>query len=511
MSEARYRLLFERSVAGVFAASADGRIRDCNDAFARTFGYAEPAELTGMSLSELLLADERHRMVLERLSAGDVVQNAALVGRKADQSPVRVLLSAGTLRDDAFHDAALHGTVVDDGERHRLEEQLRQAQKVEALGTLAGGIAHDFNNILAAILGHAELAREEANALVRQDIDVILHATGRGKQLVQRILSFSRRQALARRAIELPLIVDEAVAFLRTTLPKSVQLRTKVADDLPTVLADATAVEQVIMNLATNSWHAMPNASGIIEVAVERLYVRDSVARAHPELREGPHVTVAVHDDGAGMDPAVRARAFEPFFTTKGPGAGTGLGLAMVHGIMRQHDGAVEIESEPGRGTTVRCFFPVVASEEPEAEAAGDVALRGNGERILYVEDEPWLCAIGRRMLERLGYQVTTEVDPERAIELLRAHPDAFACIVTDYWMPGLTGVELARAMTRIRPGLAVVMLTGYAADLSDDALADAGIGRVHRKPAPVHELASAIRAVLEAHGRPSGREVLRP
>jgi two-component system, cell cycle sensor histidine kinase and response regulator CckA len=494
-SETRYRVLFERNVAGVFTATPDGRVVACNDAFARIFGYDAPAAMAGVPLADLVHDDTRHLAVLERLAAGDVIHNTTLLGRRADDAPVRILLSAGVIRDPGGD--TLHGTVVDDTERQRLEEQLRQAQKVEALGTLAGGVAHDFNNILAAILGHAELARSEITSPTgTEDLDVILHATERGRQLVQRILSFSRRQTLVRRALVLRAVVDEALALLRTTLPPTVSLRAKLDDRGPQVLADATAVEQVILNLATNAWHAMPNG-GTIEIGVEPLYVRDHIAREHPELREGMHMVVSVRDTGTGMDAAVRARAFEPFFTTKPPGTGTGLGLAMVHGIMRQHDGAVELESEPGRGTTVRCFFPAVLADDADMETAAATVARGRGERILLVEDEPWLATIGKRLLGRLGYTVSTEVDPERAISQVRAQPGYFDGVIVDYWMPGLTGVELARELTRITPGLPILMLTGFIADLPADVLAEAGIRRTLRKPAPAAELAAALRAVL--------------
>jgi CheY-like chemotaxis protein len=256
------------------------------------------------------------------------------------------------------------------------------------------------------------------------------------------------------------------------------------------------------MNLSTNASHAMC-AGGVLEIGVQPRYVRDSAARLHPDLHEGPYSVLAVRDTGTGIDPAIRERVFDPFFTTKGE-AGSGLGLATVLGIMREHGGAVLLASgEAGRGTTVECFFPAQDAAPGEAEAPAALgAPRGSGEHVLYVDDEPSLAQIGERRLAALGYQVTAEIDAEHALELFRSDPERFRLVITDYTMPRLGGLDLARAVTAIRPGIPIMLLTGHLEDLPPEALAHAGIERVLHKPLTANALGLAVAAILERDGR---------
>jgi CheY-like chemotaxis protein len=266
---------------------------------------------------------------------------------------------------------------------------------------------------------------------------------------------------------------------------------------VPSVLADATSVQQVLMNLATNSAHAMPHG-GLLEIRLEPFYVRDSMARAHPLLREGPHMLLTVRDTGLGMEPAVQARAFEPFFTTKASGGGSGLGLAMVHGIMKDHHGDVQLSSVPGEGTSVDCFFPVSDTAESEAGTSPSAAPRGAGQRILYLDDEVALADVGKRRLIALGYEVAVANDPIRALELLRNTPAAFDLVITDYSMPRMSGVEFARLVMTLRPGLPVVLLTGFLEDFPADRLSEAGVRRLVRKPVTAFDLVQAVHDVLQ-------------
>lgn len=288
----------------------------------------------------------------------------------------------------------------------------------------------------------------------------------------------------------------EATRLLRPTLPATIEIRLDLDRSPSRILADATSVHQVMMNLVTNASHAMPEG-GTIEVAVEPFYARDSFARAHPGLREGPFALLQVRDEGSGMSPETVARAFEPFFTTKPPGKGSGLGLAMVHGIVRDHGGATWIESQEEQGTVVSCLFPALDVEEDE-ETAVDIAVqRGRGERVLLVDDEAALAELGRRRLSGLGYAVTAFDDPLAALAQVKADPEAFDLVVTDFLMPKLSGIDLARQIVGLRPGLGVVLLTGHMEEFQPAQLTQAGVLAVVKKPLTLLELAQVLRRAL--------------
>jgi CheY-like chemotaxis protein len=263
-------------------------------------------------------------------------------------------------------------------------------------------------------------------------------------------------------------------------------------------MADPTALHQVVMNLGTNAAHAMPRG-GTLDITLEHLYIRDSMARSRPDFREGPYLLLSVRDSGTGMDRETLERALEPFFTTKAPGSGSGLGLTMVHGIVRDHVGVLDLESQPGAGTTVKCYLPATAVDEDEDEPIETRARRGTGQRVLYLDDEESLAELGKRRLQGIGYLVSAYTDPVAALSALRATPDAFHVVVTDYWMPHMTGLDFAREVTGIRADLPVVLLTGHMDDLPEEALRGTGIRLVAHKPLTLDELGDAISGVLTA------------
>jgi signal transduction histidine kinase/ActR/RegA family two-component response regulator len=430
-------------------------------------------------------------------------QGRDLYGRHKDGSevPVEIGLTPVVTEEGMF----VLGAVVDirarkqaEDERARLADQLRHAQKMEALGVLAGGIAHDFNNILGAIMGYAELARERADAEGRDDIDHLLQAAARGKHVIDRILRFTRRQDTERRLTDLALPVAETVQLLHSTLPAAVDLQVSLAQDTPQVMADSTVVHQVLLNLGTNAAHAM-QGHGVIEIALAPFYARNSAVRLNPELREGPYAMLSVKDAGTGMTPEVLARVFEPFYSTKSTGEGTGLGLPMVRSLLRDHGGAVLIESEPGQGTLVKCFFPAsaVATEELPAIVANGTVLQGRGERIIFVDDQAAMAEVGARRLRGLGYEVAAFTDGAAALAALADDPAAWDLLVTDHSMPSMSGLELAQAATQLRPDLPVLMMTGWTEDLPSDRVQAAGVKGMVVKPALLEELAAAVHAVL--------------
>jgi len=386
-------------------------------------------------------------------------------------------------------------------ERKQLEDQYRQAQKMEAIGTLAGGIAHDFNNILAAIVGYSDLARMVLtdNPEVRKYLAAVLQATRRAADLVRQILTFSRQQPLERRPIQLRPVVEETIELLRATLPSTIEIDTSLAKDTPTVLADATQIHQILMNLGTNAWHAMKDGTGRLQVALEP-WVIDA---AHPapdlRLRAGFYARVTFRDTGCGMSPATLQRIFEPFFTTKPLGVGTGLGLAVVHGIMDTHDGAITVDSEPGKGTSFHLYFPAdagVAIPPPPKEIP---VPRGHGERVLVVDDEEVIANLLQKSLTALGYEAEFFTNSSAALASVRADPPRFALVLTDQTMPGMTGLVFANQLRQIRPGLPVIMMSGYTPALLAERVQEAGICQLLTKPMTIRTLGIAVHSALSA------------
>jgi len=384
-----------------------------------------------------------------------------------------------------------------------LEAQLRESQKMEAIGTLAGGIAHDFNNILGTILGNVELARQDAasnwQALV--SLDEIQKAGYRARDLVQQILSFSRRQPTSRRAMALAPVVEESVSLLRSAFQGGVRIESRCAADTPSVMADPTQVQQVLLNLGANAAHAMEGRIGSIDIRVEGI-ILDATATATATqhallLRPGHYARIVVSDAGHGMDNATQRRIFEPFFTTKPVGKGTGLGLSVVHGIMQTHDGAIIVHSEPGKGTRFELYFPRAeeAVDAMTATAAG--AGGGNGQHILYIDDDDAQLYMNKRMLERWGYRVSAYLEQREALAALRAGNISFDLVVTDFNMPGMSGLEVAQAVHDAQPDLPVIVVSGYITDALRAQAAAAGVRELIPKTHMVEDLLDALQRVV--------------
>jgi signal transduction histidine kinase/CheY-like chemotaxis protein len=389
-------------------------------------------------------------------------------------------------------------------ERRKLENQFRQAQKMESIGMLAGGIAHDFNNILSAILGNLYLAKMDASGQTEllEHLDNISVATRRAIDLVNQILTFSRQNKQEREPIEINHVIRESMKLLRSSVPSTVRIETNLVDT-PMVMANVTAIHQVMMNLGTNAWHAMRNRPGLLKVGSEIMEVDADFATTHAGLRPGPHVHISVSDTGHGMDAATMGRIFDPFFTTKPVGEGTGLGLAVVLGIVQSHEGAVSVYSEPGEGTTFNLYFPVIAGEKAPVEPPPQPVARGRGERILFVDDEEALARVGKKMLERLGYAVTIETNALEAIAMVRREPEKFQLVITDLTMPGMDGIKLGGQLKQIRPDLPMILTTGYSGLMSAEKVQALGFQELLVKPATARALGEAVDRVL--HSSPEG------
>jgi PAS domain S-box-containing protein len=415
------------------------------------------------------------------------------------------------LRDERGTPTVMLGTISDithrrqqERLRQELEAQLRQSQKMEAIGTLAGGIAHNFNNILSAIMGFSELARMEAqnHPSIQHHIDQVLKAAERARDLVRQILTFSRRQPPDLRPIDLTACVQDAVRLLRATLPPSIQIHTHIDGPIH-IRGDTAQIEQVLINLGTNAAHAIGSvdqaAGGRITISLRSLEIaRGHAPEGFPPLTPGPYADLQVEDTGCGMDEATLKRIFEPFFTTKPTGQGPGLGLSTVHGIIYDHSGAIVASSQHGQGTRFRILLPatVDAPELPASPLAGSKAA-GRGQRILIVDDEPEVCRVMGRIVDMLGYASHIETDSTAALEQVRQGTIQPDLVILDLAMPGLTGIQLATALHTLHPALPIVLLTGYGGDWTPEKAAACGICRVAAKPISASRLAALIQEVL--------------
>jgi two-component system cell cycle sensor histidine kinase/response regulator CckA len=500
-SEEQYRLLFAEAPHPMWVVDVE---RLCflavNEQAVRHYGYSRE-ELLAMTLHDVRPPEEVPPMLdgVRQLASGEALTGHYRHRTKAGE--VREVLEVSKPLVFAGRPAAL--TVVDDvTERRRLEERLRQAQKMEAIGKLAGGVAHDFNNLLTAILGYSHLlagALEDRPRLLGH-LEEIRKAGERGAALTRQLLAFSRGQALQPRATDLNAIVRDIETLLRRLIGEDIELVTRLAANLGQILIDPGQVEQLIVNLSVNARDAMPEGGTLVletaGVDLDALYVH-----RHPEARPGPYIRLAVSDTGIGMDAKTSRQIFEPFFTTKEPGKGTGLGLSTVYGIVHQNGGQIEIYSEPGRGATFKVYFPRVTGESvaPQLSAGLEHSLAAGSETILLLEDEAALRTLIRAILESGGYQVLEEESPATALALARSHAGPIDLVLTDIVMPGMSGPEIAASLSALRPNSRVLFMSGYSSSLvSQQKTLPAGAQMVE-KPFSAESLLRKVRHVLDA------------
>lgn len=388
-------------------------------------------------------------------------------------------------------------------EQEKLLDQLRESQKMEAIGTLAGGIAHDFNNILAAIIGYTELTIEElpGESTALSNMKEILRAGNRAKNLTRQILAFSRQGAREPKPLRIDIVIKEALKLLRATIPTTIRIRENIAPDSGTILADPTQIHQVMMNLCTNAYHAMRDHGGILEVSLKSVETAAGDVIQGIEVDPGKYIELEIIDTGYGMDRAVLARIFDPYFTTKKKGEGTGLGLAVVHGIVKSHNGYITASSEPGTGTTFRIYLPCIDSDEDKTEIVTVEPMPKGHEHILFVDDEEPLVHMNRDTLERLGYRVTARTSSREALQAFQKQPEKFDLVITDMTMPQMTGVQLARKMLEIKPGIPIILITGFSEAIDEKKAKKLGFREFVMKPILIRELAKTIRNVLDQKG----------
>lgn len=386
-------------------------------------------------------------------------------------------------------------------DKKKLEEELFQARKMEAIGTLAGGIAHDFNNILAAILGYTEIIKLSlpANSPLVNDLDQIVLAGDRATDLIKQILTFSRKKKQEKKELEIDQTVKEAVKMMRSSLPASIDIQEDIDEHCGMVCADPTNIHQIILNLLTNGFHAIGNEQGTLHVRLKPVDIAPDRIEDKPGVKPGSFVELTVQDSGQGIDDVTMSRIFDPYFTTKEQGAGTGLGLAVIHGIVEDYKGFIEVESMTGQGTTFHIFLPTLKKKrikKSEKNLAAPLP-RGN-ERILFVDDEIDITSISHTQLSKLGYQVTVETRSLKALEKFQKNPDYFDLLITDHTMPELTGRDLARSLLALRPDLPIILCTGYTAAFSEQEALQLGIKKYIIKPLSTRTLAKNVREVLD-------------
>ena len=385
-------------------------------------------------------------------------------------------------------------------ERKILQSQLQQAQKMEAIGTLAGGIAHDFNNILGVVLGYAEMARDDspADSLVAQDLNQVITASHRAKDLVKQILAFSRQAENKRIILQPSFIVKEALKMLRSSLPSTIAIHQNLAADTGTIIADPTQIHQIIMNLCTNAFHAMEESGGVLSVIMEQRSLTAKDLAGHPHVMPGDFIYLAIGDTGQGIAPEICDKIFDPFFTTKEVGKGTGMGLSIVHGIVKSYGGFVSCDSRLGKGTVFHVTLPALSGDHPLLQTPPIENIPIGSERILFVDDEIMLSEMTESMLQRIGYHVTVRHSSLEALSSFQNDPNAYDLVITDQTMPGMTGMDMARRMLQIRPDLPIILCTGYSTLISEEKAKSFGIKGFAMKPVTQKDIAIIIRKVLD-------------
>lgn len=498
-SEEKYRSVVEESLVGVYIVQ-NGILVFVNRKFCEIYGYAYEEIVNKLTLYDLVHPDDRHILEegIRRRMEGEKTDSLEYEFRGVHKSG-KVIILKGLGRASFLQDSpAIMGTLIDVTREKTLEQQLLHAQKMEAIGTLAGGIAHDFNNILAAIIGFTEMTRGR----VREDTDVrryvehVLRAGTRGKDLVRQILTFSRHSEKELKPVRLSSVIQEPLKLLRASLPSTIHIKQEIMTD-SLVLADVTQIHQVLMNLSTNAAHSMREKGGTLGIRLSDFSFSAPLDAPHQDMAPGSYVKLSVADTGCGMNREVLKRIFDPFFTTKETGEGTGLGLSVVHGIVKGHKGVVTVESETGKGSTFTVYFPRV-EQDGEVLAEADRLIPRGHERILFVDDEDMLIEMGKHVLEDLGYEVVPKTDGLEALSAFQEESSKFDLVITDQTMPYMTGTDLARELISVRPDIPIVLCTGFSELVNAESSKAFGIKAFLMKPFSVQEIARTIRRVLD-------------
>lgn len=504
VQEEQERLLLaaaiEQAAEAIIITDKDGGVQYVNPAFEKITGY-KTEEAVGRNCNMLKSGEQDtafYKKMWSTIQKGET-WTGYFINKKKDGSLYNEEATISPIKDKTGHITNYVAVKRDVTLEQKMEEQLRQTQKMEAIGTLAGGIAHDFNNLLSSIIGYTELSliNFQNKSKLKSNLEQILKAGDRARSLVHQILSFSRKKEYEKKTLQLSLVIKEVLKFLRASLPATIQFRNKIQARSSIVIADPGQMHQVLMNLCTNAAHAMQEKGGILEVGLKDIELGTHDALIYPGIEPGPFVELTVSDTGHGIEPAVIKRIFEPFFTTKTEDEGTGLGLSVVHGIIKNHGGAIVAESKVGQGTIFRILLPRV-EKSYSSEGRQIRTLPGGSESILLVDDEEEIVNVCRLMLESLGYQVSVTTSAAEAMSIILQDHNGFDLLITDHAMPDMMGIDLIKSLRQSNVALPVILCTGYSRVIPDEEATVLGIKEILQKPISLNHLAPAIRRVLD-------------
>jgi PAS domain S-box-containing protein len=505
-SEQKLRNIIEHSNELYYLHDTDHNVTYVSPQSRDFFGYT-PDEMK-VKWMELMTSNPINQAGFEitqkAIQTGEKQKPYILEGRRQDGKSILLEIEESPIIDENGKTVLIAGAarnITDrkraEEEKEKLEAQLRQSQKMEAIGTMAGGIAHDFNNILSIILGNTELAIRDVPEWhpVKESLDEVRQACLRAKDVVRQLLSFCRKSEMQLRPIDISVILRESLKLIRSTLPSNIEIRQDFDGGIWTILGDPTQINQILINLSANGSDAIGSAGGILSVSLENV----EIARQDPELNlePGRYVKISISDTGVGISAEDMERIFDPYYTTKKVGRGTGMGLAVVHGIVETHNGRINVNSTPGKGTAFEIFFRS-NDAAPVVEVPANNTLPHGGETILFVDDEKSIVKLNKARLERLGYQVIGTADPLKAIDLFRHKSIQFDLVITDMTMPNMMGDELAAEMMKIRPDIPIILCTGFSGRISEEQALEKGIRAFVMKPLELKDLAETIRNVLD-------------
>jgi PAS domain S-box-containing protein len=498
-SEERQNRLIQQSFDIIYETDEFGFFKNLSPQTEQVFGF-KPEELIGRHFQEIVKESYKERVMgqFQKALAGENFGFIEFNGKKANGSDAYLELKYIVERDED-NLIGTFGVIRDLTEHHRMQNQLQQSQKMEAIGTLAGGIAHDFNNILGAIMGYTQLALGDLpdESPLKYNFEQVLKASNRAKDLIKQILTFSRQGDQENRPIHIIPVINEALKLLRASVPKSIEIKKKLMIQEDMINGDPIRIHQVMMNLGANAAQAMPDQKGAIEVLLDESELSAEDITGFPEIKPGPYIRLSVSDTGMGIDPKDQMRIFDPFFTTKKPGEGTGMGLSVVHGIVKDLGGLIKVYSVPGEGTSFKIYLPQIR-RTLDVEAKTKMAIPTGSERLLFIDDEPDLVNTWVQMLERLGYTVSSRGSSRDALELFRLRADQFDLVITDQTMPHMNGLELSREFLAIRPNIPIILCSGFSEMISTEEIKNIGIKEFLMKPILLGEIAQTIRKVLE-------------
>ena len=514
-SESMYRTIFEKTGTAIMILENDTTISMYNAKLLELSGYLAEDIKTGMTWTQFVGDPEELRKMLQYHYQRTDPENDA-----PNEYEFKFLCKNGEIKNVIVNINVIPETgkrlasIINisswrraEEAQKRLEAQLIQAQKMESIGTLAGGIAHDFNNILAALMGYLEMGLNsvEKESKMARWLNESLKACQRAKELIIQILTFSRLNEQGQQPIKPYLILNEALKFLRASLPSTINFKTDIRKDTGYIMGNATQFHQVIMNLCTNSAHAMNDSGGVLDVILKKTSL-DGEPAVRLNIDAGDYIMLKISDTGHGIPESLLSRIFDPFFTTKKQGEGTGMGLSVIHGIVTSFNGVILVESEDGNGASFIMYFPVVSSDATEKKVVGPPP-KGNRELVLLVDDDPDLTNMMHEMIENMNYQVKSFSDSVKAVGVFAASPDAFDLVITDMTMPGITGIELARRILKLRPDVPVLLCTGNDENLNLDMIEQIGIKEHLAKPVERKVLGETMKRVLEKNNRSQGTQ----